>query len=201
MFSRVPVRLLGVVSLVFGVMAVPTTASAGPPTPISDILVFNGSTDPGFQAVKWQGGSGTFSFSSNACAGISGGDIPGVLTPEVGIGCSVSATGGTYRNTVCGTGQASGTANIGEGASLTTPSDVSGGYSGPFDIVFVGTVGLGQAALADSDGGTDNALFVTQLRGTPQQPAVGTDDSGGVMLTGNCVGAFDVSGVAVAVEG
>jgi len=77
--------------------------------------------------VQLQGGTGSYSFASDACAAVSSDDVPPAET------CTISASG-TYVNIVCGTGTAPGTATVVEadGSSDTF------GYS----LTFVAGIGV-----------------------------------------------------------
>jgi hypothetical protein len=98
-------------------------------------------------AVDLLGGTGSFAYSSITCPGYSDGDL---LTPlEAGLfGTSGS---GTYANTVCGTGQAS-------GAGTITSSTESGTLT--FNINFTSMVGRISGAMTLQ--GPDDAFPITE---------------------------------------
>jgi hypothetical protein len=136
-----------------------------------DVAVFVGATTQ-LTPVHVSGGSGTFTFTSSVCVGLSSDTVP----PEVGT-CAISATGG-YNNVVCGTGNASGTANITEPDGSAT--------SASFGIIFVAGVGI-ISPVATPLGGGGEAVGVVDLQPT----------SNGLPDTNQCVNSFEVEGVAV----
>lgn len=72
----------------------------------NDVAVFVGQTT-GLTPVQAVGGTGTYQFSSIACAGVSTDTVGDVGT------CSITSNG-SYSNIVCGTGGANGSATVTE---------------------------------------------------------------------------------------
>jgi len=150
------VSLAGTVLAAGAIATSPIMASADADV---DAAVFVGQTTS-LTPVQLVGGTGTFAFSSIACVGVSSDDVPPANT------CGISASG-SYSNTVCGTGSASGTANTSEAGG--------GSDSVGFSITFVSGIGV-------VTGGADGVVVIIPTGGNP--PA-------------NCVTQFTVPGVAV----
>lgn len=119
----------GILSLVTGVAAVvlgvaPTMGAHAADGP--GVAAFSGSANA---SVALSGGTGNFGFNSNACVAVDSDDAT-----SSGL-CNVVA-GGTFNNTVCGTGTADGQADI-------TPDPSDGGTEVVnFHIQFVAGVGV-----------------------------------------------------------
>jgi hypothetical protein len=111
--------------------------------------------------VQLVGGGGTFCLTTDVCVSFSSDDIP-----PVGI-CTLSASG-SYTNTVCGTGNVSGTA---------TSAEADGS---------VDTVGFSLTLVAGLGVITGGAVGVVDL----QPSGLGTDGH-------TCATSFDVEGAAV----
>ncbi len=168
-------------------------------SPISDVVAFTGlatitndngnsalgvpcaSTTPepdGPAAVDLVGCGGSFQFGSAICEGVSDStDGDGVEPPG---GCSVTANG-NFENLVCGTGFVQGT-------NVTITGFES--YTGPFGLVFVGTIGVLTANLSDND----YAVGVVQLGPPTTPPSPNPADPT------DCTTGFTVTGVAVAFD-
>jgi hypothetical protein len=200
-------KLLGLAGglATLAVMPLSTSAQSLPPTPqplpaclttvapscipLSDVLVVagNATTTP---AVPIQGGSGTFTASSNACAYASDSDNPltGQSIPvlaEAGQ-CALNAINGTYTNYVCGTGTASGSGNL-----STTPvvGEVEGNGTFAFTITFYGGVGFTTGSIT---AGTETEPFV----GVTLIEAATVPNP----LTNTCTNGFSFQSVDVALE-
>jgi len=145
------------------------------------------------------GGTGTFNFASDLCAGVSDG-----VPPEVSTACTVSASG-PWQNVVCGsTAAAQGTANVAVAAEANEVESLETEADGPTDTDEVDTVTYGIIFVGGVGGLTGNA-------GPSQADAAGTfEDFVGVVLwivgpVGNptqnqCVSAFGVDSAYVALD-
>lgn len=116
--------LVGTVLAAGAIASAPLAASAADGD--SDVAVFVGHTT-GLTPVQLTGGSGSYGFVSDVCAGASTDTTP----PEVAT-CGISSSG-TYTNIVCGTGSAAGSATATEPDSTDTFS---------YSILFVSGVGV-----------------------------------------------------------
>jgi hypothetical protein len=133
-------------------------------------------------------GSGSYGFSSTTCAETStdpadpndGGPLQDVDSP---VGCSINSSG-TFTNGTCGTGVATGTATITEGADVAPTSKLpSDTYNVTYTITFINGSGvLTGTATEQGSGETASVTGAVQI----------------VPTTGNCVttgvSAFDVVG-------
>jgi hypothetical protein len=165
-----------------------------PPLPpagtVSDVLAFSGfativpPSSPCGNYVCVMGGSGTFNFSSSACAGVSDGEP----VPEALAACSISVTGGTFQNVVCGTGHAGGTATI--------TGEPEGPENASFDIDFAATVGVTFGILTETNPPpttTEPFYGVVQIGPNPNTPAPDP-------TVGQCASGFSVTGAIVAID-
>jgi hypothetical protein len=151
-------KLLAVATAGFGVALCMTTTIGQAQVeggPISDVVALEGTAAIGPTTagcpgtyVCGTGGSGQYGFASNACLGVSDG-------PEVAANCVV-ASQGTFNNTVCGTGNASGTATITEPTSVDPPGDT---YDVTYVINFVAGVGLLTGNQTNAVPASDNDWF------------------------------------------
>jgi len=114
-----------------------------------DSTVFAGATGSLNPPVPLTGGSGTFAFSSIACAGASvavnadGGDT------DAEAGLCVIVSSGSYSSIACGTGNVSGTSTV----TSTTAVSLDGGENGTvtFNILFIAGVGVLTGTANDGD--------------------------------------------------
>lgn len=161
----------------------------------SDVLAFAGSaqitsdndSDSGTApAVDLVGGAGTFNFTTTACEGVSDTEAGGPV--ELPGGCTLTVTGGSYDNVVCGTGWAGGLANL------------SGFESGPitFSIYFAGTVGIVTGSATTSGPAPEGTDSPDQIVG----PVLITASPNATVPpdTGDCTNAFTVAGGAIALD-
>lgn len=128
------------------------------------------------------GGSGGYVFTTNGlvCEGLVSTDVPPEAgDPDVATSCSISSTG-SYTNVICGTGLASGTANLSSGGD---PDD---SYTASYSIVFVGGIGVLTGSVT-ANGGDDNGATVAGV--------LSLSPTAALPPTGECVAGFDVAGV------
>jgi len=140
------------------------------------------------------GGTGTYTFSSDLCVGVSDGPEVGISPapppPVPGLGpCAVSATG-PFQNIVCGTGSAQGTASITEADEVDSVS---------FGIIFVAglgvTAGNGGPSIGDSGVGpvpapSEDFVGVVILIAGPM----------GTATANQCVSGFGILSADVALD-
>jgi len=158
--SKGRAALLGALGALVGAFAIATTPMLASADSDVDIPFYFGQTQC-LTPVQLVGGSGTFCYSATICFMFSSDDIPPFET------CGLSASG-SYTNTVCGTGSASGTANV---------SEASGGFDTfGFSITFAAGVGV-------VTGGQDGVVDIIPT-GPGSPPAT-------------CVNSFTVIGVGV----
>jgi hypothetical protein len=137
--------LVGTVLAAGAIASAPLAASAADGD--TDVAAFVGHTT-GLTPVQATGGTGSYSFVSDVCAGVSLDATP----PEAGT-CSITSSG-TYSNIVCGTGSASG--------SATATENVDGAADTfSYTITFVAGVGVIQG------GATGVVLIVPTGLGAP----------------------------------
>ena len=161
MIMRLKARLLcvlGIVASVVTMAATPKTANADSDV---DAHVWESNTTCLSPAVPLVGGVGTFCISSTICINFSSDDVP-----PVG-GCHMTASG-TYTNTVCGTGSASGSASLTE--------DGFGGETVSFGVVLIAGVGV-------VTGGADGVVVLVPTgTGAPANCATGFAVTGADVL-------------------
>lgn len=192
--STASAQLLGGDSLCTSLTTPPTCVDS-----LSDagVLVFTGHANLSttIPAPPATGVGGTYSFQGGCLASaiISDGDIdvnipPGVEDPQTGSCSSISSTG-SFNNTVCGTGNATGDATV-----TTTDGKVKVHYT----IVFVAGVGVlvvDSASSTDENGNPDDGfgagagvVLLSNITSTP--PTIPGDE-----CTGPTNG-FDITGAA-----
>jgi len=202
---------LGALSAGVALAAAPLGASAFSPTPPPtppvgtsfDVIAFSGHTTALNPAVPLTGvvavGAGSFSFQSDACAGVSTADDtaaenppggPDDPTKEAGL-CNFSVASGSYAQLAaedpqgvgaCGFGHADGTANI---------ATSEGPFTVVFHIGFNAGVGIitGTSTDADSDSATTHPVYgVVQITPT------------GTAAPNTCATGFTATGVAYIVS-
>jgi hypothetical protein len=174
----------------FGAAGAVTAAPVFAETPGLDYLVFTGTTT-GITCSGGVGcagnnvpsalGGGTYTFSTGGLVSLceSGGTDPSEAVPS---GCSIGSNG-TYTNVVCGTGLASGSANV--------SGHPDGGTIGSYTIAFAG--GVGVIAVTSMSDGLAGAGVVDIT------PALQNADHG-FAAPPNCITAFNVVGAVVSVE-
>jgi hypothetical protein len=143
-------------------------------------------------AVDITGGSGSFGFASTAATCLS--DNEGT-TPETRMyternpGCSFSGTG-TYTNVMCGTGTASGTANITGGTETGTVN---------FSIAFTDTIGTitGTSSMTGPD---DLSADTEPITMASSKVIITAGKNPGINDTGDCANGFTFAGHADADE-
>ena len=179
-------------ALAVGAFVAGTPVAHAQAVPVSDLVAFTGAAaitadnvggcgdaadllGPETPHVDLAGGCGSFNFASTVCAGTSTDDPVG----ETGL-CNIG-TLGSFLNTVCGTGSATGTGNIGGAGGET-------GTVTAFNITFIATIGVVTGTSVSDD--TDSLLGVVQLGpgGTGPLPDGPPD----------CTNGFEVTGVVAA---
>jgi hypothetical protein len=141
--------MLGTVLAAGAIAATPLAASASDGD--VDAAVYVGHTTS-LTPVLLVGGGGTYSFTSDVCAGASS-DVDAGL-------CTISSSG-TYSNIVCGTG------NVLAGSTATTTEPDGASDTVGITITFVAGVGVltsgaqGVAILIGTGPGTDGSTCVT----------------------------------------
>lgn len=130
------------------------------------------------------GGSGAYDFTTSGlvCQVVVSEDVSPDATPDAPPpnGCSLTSTG-SYINIVCGTGLASGTANVSANAD---DDDFTASYS----IVFVAGLGVLSGTVLSSNGDDFGASLVAVLTLSP---------TAALPPTGECAAGFNVTGVAM----
>jgi len=133
-------KVLPLALVAASLMASPAMA-ADPATATCQFGGLTGSLNPPVPPVTRPGGSGNFTFGGSATCVVTHG------TTSASVTATISASG-SYRNDICGTGEASGTATVTFG-----PGSPVASATATFSIRFVAGVGvLTISAWADSSG-------------------------------------------------